>query len=287
MRADSRQGGKVILSIVCILSVSAFLAGASDHRADRFEDGTQKAITFGDVAVNTAALDHPDARRVMSISRNGIPFLMLYENHSGETDRFAIVNGRHGVLALGELAVEGIAAFAVHGNSIEGRPETPVLLLEASQAPGQWDTVTYAATKPRQGTDYYPMRGETYDDIDFDGQFDAKRVYNKKHEIVSMSIYLDGACKEICRVNDAGLFLKVGKYYPKQCDAFYTEGELRTHYRFQRGVGWKIHRTDRSSDGWQVDRNHAVDGKTLLDDITRIKAEQRGELTRFPSQSSD
>ncbi len=128
------------------------------------------------------------------------------------------------------------------------------------------------------------MVGEAYEDLDFDGQFDAKRVYNAKSEIIAQAIYLDGTWKEILRINDDGLFLKIGKYYADDGTAFSTEGEQRTHYVFKSGAGWKVERTDRASDGWHTDPNDPVGEGQWIDDITRIRKEQKGRLTRLPER---
>lgn len=277
------------LEVNVVLIMLAFVGGAcfiqtrtSDGIANEHFTEVAKSFAFGNATIAVGDIEHPEARRAMVISRNGIPFLMLYENHTGEIDKFAVVNQEHGVIALAELQANGISVFGVHGNPVDGHSSTPVLLMTASDSPGIWDGVTYAATKPRGNQDYYPMSGEVYDDIDFDGQFDAKRIYNESSEIISMSIYVEGTWKEICRVNESGLFLKVGKYYPKQREAFSTEVEARTHYRFYPGAGWKVDRVEDSEVGWQIDETNAIDGQTRIDDVTKLRTEQQGVLTRFP-----
>jgi hypothetical protein len=239
--------------------------------------------TFGDIKIETADLNEPDKRRVMVLSKNQSPFLLIFENPSGLVEEFGVMNGRYGNVAHAQMNSQGISGFGVFGNSVNGRERMGVLFMKAStKTPGRWQSVKYAPTTEPGKEGYYRVTGEVYDDIDFNGPFDAKRVYNSESELVSMSLHLYGQWQEILRINADSLFLKVGKCYPDKGTAFSTQGEQRTHYRFQPGAGWQIEKIDRAGVGWPPDPNDPMNRGQRRDDITRIKSEQDEMWMRLP-----
>jgi hypothetical protein len=280
---ESKPRQSVVSSLLaCLIVVCISFAGDSEQKSSASIDTKDQIRAFGDLDVELMDPESPETRKVMLILRKGAPFLLISENQSGEIDGFEVLNGKHGEIARGTVDSNGISLFGVFGNSLNGQERTPLLVFGASKTPGQWRDVTYGARKPPKGKDYYPLVGETYEDLDFDGQFDAKRVYNSKSEMVAQAIYLDGLWKEILRVNDDGVFLKIGKYYSDSGTAFFVEGEQRTHYRFVSGVGWAVEDIDRASDGWDTDPADPVGKGEWFDDISRILKEQKGVLSRLP-----
>jgi hypothetical protein len=265
------------------------LASAA-NRVRSPEEETTQIGAFADIKIEAIDVNEPTARRVIYLSKNGTTVLELYENPSGAVNRFAVVNGRHGNVGLGELDDAGVSHFSVFGNRLRGQERTAVLFLDASnKTPGQWEPVWYAPTtrREREGKTYYNITGEVYDDLDFNGQFDAKRVYNSERQLVGMSLYVYSQWQEILRVNADGLFLQVGKYYRDKGTAFSSQGEQRTHYRFEPGVGWQIEKVDRASVGWPPDPNDPMNRGQRRDDITRIKSEQHGKLMQLPEAKQD
>jgi hypothetical protein len=75
--------------------------------------------------------------------------------------------------------------------------------------------------------------------IDFDGQFDAKSLYNEDFNIISQSIYVEGNWKELGRRDPQGNFHQTGSYIVEQSYAFNVENGKNIEYDFVFGKGWK------------------------------------------------
>ena len=77
-----------------------------------------------------------------------------------------------------------------------------VLFLKSSDKPGVWRPATYAPTVAavydEKGTLVrWRAIGETYFDLDFNGQFDAKEIFNDKSVVVSQSIFVKDQWREL------------------------------------------------------------------------------------------
>ena len=271
----------------CVTSAMVLLTGASHPGNVSSLDLTQQTGTFADLKLGSCDIQHAESPRCLIVAKNGRPLVSLFENHSGEVTRFSVMNGPSEIVAIGELDDQHVSTLAVYGNPAGKKKRTPVLLLDGRDTSGCWETATYAATQPPGNRDYYPMVGDMYQDIDVDGLFDAKRVYNAKSEVISESIFLEGSWKEICRVTEDGVFLQVGQLRSEDHEAFLTQGEQRTHYVFTPGVGWKIDSTEPSSVKWRIKEGHVINGQTLVDDMTKIRLEQEGVLTRYPERKDN
>ena len=85
----------------------------------------------------------------------------------------------------------------------------------------------------------YAPNGELYEDIEFDGQFDAKCIMNEKNEILSESIYIDGKWLEVNNSGSNGQKRKIGYYDIASMEAFTLEGNEKVYFDFEFGKGWK------------------------------------------------
>lgn len=284
MLATGSRNRVTFFLLGCLTTAAVLITGVSHSGTDPSSGVTSQVAMLADLRIESRDIQHADARRFFALLKNGKPLLLLYENHSGEVDKFSITNCSNEIVAVGELDDEHISTFAVYGNPVGKKKRTPVLLLNGWDTSGCWECATYTATQPRGDKDYFPIVGDMYQDIDVDGQFDAKRVYNARSKVVSESIFLEGSWKEICRVNEDGLFLKIGQLRSEDRKAFLTQGEQRTHYVFHPGVGWRIDSTEPSCVKWRVKEEHVINGKMLVDDMTKIRLEQEGILTRYPER---
>ncbi len=202
--------------------------------------------TFGDLRIVTTPVERSGSKDSMAICKGDIPIIFIYMNDSNEIDRFGISNGKQGILAVGWLTKSGISKFAVYGNEVHGGRRTPVLSMVASDKPGVWHKARYAPAFTPVYDDgkltRYRAVGELYEDLDFDGQLDAKQIWNDRSVVVSESIFIKGEWRELGRVDSKGRFNKrVGAYDPNDLSA-YTEdvdGGNRTHFDFVPGKGWR------------------------------------------------
>jgi hypothetical protein len=202
--------------------------------------------TFSDLRITVMPLKQKDINAAMTIYKGDTPIIIIYRNDSNEVDRFGIANGRHGILALGGLAKSGISKFGVYGNEVHGGRRTPVLTMVASDKPGVWYKVRYAPTfipvYDGGKLTRYRTVGELYTDLDFDGQFDAKEIWNDKSVIVSESILIKGEWRELGRMDSNGRFSKrAGAYDPNDLSAFTedVDGGNKTYFDFVPGKGWR------------------------------------------------
>lgn len=118
--------------------------------------------TFGDIKIWTARppsskfrKDH-DISKMMLVAKGDRPFLSLRMNKTGKVTHLSL---------LGE---DGKLRFTI----------------TASKELGKWEHAIYAG---EGDGDYFV--GEMFTDIDFDGQFDVKRVYDDTGKQISQHIY--------------------------------------------------------------------------------------------------
>ena len=97
--------------------------------------------------------------------------------------------------------------------AIVGANNSIRLSIKSSEETGGWKNAIYGCTNGY-------TKGEQYVDIDFDGQFDAKNIFDNQGELLSKWIYLDGIWQKVD----------------------YLEGQKATadhrNYTFQHGYGW-------------------------------------------------
>jgi len=171
-------------------------------KKDKPEKELIKPGVFGDIHVFIKDLEYPDINKrveVLTICKGEYPFILIPKEPTGDISGIRIVDG----MAEREL----IRIYFEKGRMSEiflvGNEGQPVFTVDASKKAGVWHKANYMPCvkidKPF-GTwvDYMPV-GEYYEDIDFDGHFDAKLVYNEKGEIVSFHIFIKGQWREVCK----------------------------------------------------------------------------------------
>ena len=241
------MGWKYAGSAGCGVVVGALLVlvvGFTDGNTPVAREGTRSKL-FGDVVTLIEPIDDRHSVRGMLLSKaNGsLPFIALYENADGKVDRLALVNGQHGALALCELSDTRITSVIVYGNPTEKVTTSPIFMFDAAEKPGFWTKVRYGpsamVTEKGKAIVYRP-RGEIQEDLDFDGQFDGKKLYDANFRILSESILVDGSWLEIFKMDKDGHTLKEGAYGVDAWKAYVIQGDRTTHYRFESGIGWKV-----------------------------------------------
>ena len=186
--------------------------------------------------------DHPEIVDALVISKDDYPFIFLYKELSGRISYFAITDGRN-KLALSKFQNGRISEFTILGNKVHDDRRMPVFTFDASDKPGVWNNVMYmpsfkAIVENGKLISFTP-NGEKYDDIDFDGQFDAKSFVVEGFKYLSQSIYIDGKWKELGYTDSQGKFHQTGSYIVERFYAFNFEDGRKVEYDFEIGKGWK------------------------------------------------
>ena len=206
-----------------------------------------KSIAYGDIRFDVFKdVNHPDYPEIVEslcISKKDKPFIILYKDSSNTIIRWTIANGKEGLLALSNFDKGRISEFFVFGNKVHNNMRMPVFALNATNKPGVWRNASYIpnvkAVEDNGKIKSYVMKGEKYDDIDFDGQFDAKSLVDEDLNILSQSIYINGEWLEIQNTNTDGTLNKIGYYSAENLEAKALDGKHKVYYDFKVGEGWK------------------------------------------------
>ncbi len=199
--------------------------------------------TFGDLRIFTEPFTgRSDTKEVMVISKGDVPVVFLYNNDSNEVDRLAITSGKHGIMALTRLTKSGISEFVLLGNEVHDGLRMPVFTMDVSDKPGVWDKVRYTPTVAgvydKGKLVSYRVVGEVYHDIDFDGQFDAKSIYDEKSVVCSESIFVDEQWLELGYREPDGRWKREGLFEADKLRAYTVEGKEKVYFDFVWGKGW-------------------------------------------------
>jgi hypothetical protein len=89
--------------------------------------------------------------------------------------------------------------------AIVGANNSIRLSIKSSEETGGWKTAIYGCTKGY-------TKGEQYVDIDFDGQFDAKNIFDNQGELLSKWIYSDGIWQKVDYLDDGKAILGQTRY---------------------------------------------------------------------------
>ena len=218
---------------------------AFQNKEEKLDSKSKGSFEYGDVRMTIIDMnqaEHPKYVDGLMISKDNYPFIFLFREPAGKINSFAISDGEN-KLAIGFFNKGRISEFGIYGNKIHDNQKMPVFTFDASDKPGVWHNVKYMPTvkaiMENGKVKSYAAVGEMYDDIDFDGRFDAKRVYNKESEIVFEYIYIDGEWLVLDnRGSDEGI-KRIGHYSEDRLDAVTYDGEEKVYYDFEIGKGWK------------------------------------------------
>jgi len=167
MKARKTLSTIIILFIGIVIGFAiALLIGAVVYYLDSDTLLTDHPKTFGDIEI--WALKHENHEedekpyKTLIMKKNKTPFFYAAQNKDGKVTEIAIV----------------------------GENKSIRLTIKTSKEPGKWEEAIYGCTK-----DY--ITGEQYIDINFDGQFETKYIFDNIGELISRHIYIDGIWKEI------------------------------------------------------------------------------------------
>lgn len=244
-RRLSKNGGLVPAGPVAGFALM-LLFGCARNGGEARKEMLQRN-TFGDLQIITEPFtERSDTKDVMIISKGDVPVLILYNSDSNEVDRFAVTNGMNGMVVTGRLTKSGISEFVLYGNAVHEGLRMPVFTVDASDKPSVWTKVRYtpsvAAVYDKGKMVSYRVEGEVYHDIDFDGQFDAKSIYDKDSDgesvVSSESIFIDGQWLELVHREPDGQWKRKGLCEEDKSRAYTVEGEKTVYFDFVWGKGW-------------------------------------------------
>ena len=217
---------------------------------EEYNSKSNKIIRLGDVSILVADSNIPDAYKdtieeVFIFSKDNYPFFSLLKDFSGKIKYFSIADGRNHQLVMANFEDGRISKFALYGNEVHDNRRMPILTFSASEKKGVWDNVQYFPTVnavyENGNISYYAIKGEMYYDIDFDGQFDVKSIFNEEDEmvIISQSIYIDEKWFEVNNSGSNGQTRIIGYYDAKKMEAATIFDNKKMYFDFEFGKGWK------------------------------------------------
>jgi len=162
-----------LLGVVAGITITLLFAAILRHK----DSGTllNRPITFGDIKIwagrPTDVGCPPDLNidEALVMEKDGVYFLTIHKNKAGQINSL---------------------------NLVKNTTNEPIFSMEPLKTAGKWGKATYSRGK---GTGH-PV-GDVFMDLDFDGRFDFKMIFDDKGKVVSRSIYLDEAWQEVDHVN--------------------------------------------------------------------------------------
>jgi len=206
-----------------------------------------KEISYADISIDIIDdvnyLNNPDIVEALCIRKNDYPFIILYKNTSNKILNWVIANGKEDLIARSNFDKGRISDFGIYGNKVHDNKRMPVFYFMASDKSGVWQQADYMPTFKTVTENVklisYKMKGEFYNDIDFDGQFDAKRIYNEESEIVFEYIFVNGKWLVLDNRGSDEKIKKIGHYSVERLEAYTFDGKQKIYYDFESGKGWK------------------------------------------------
>ena len=187
-KEQTMRKGKVSLVIIVTLLIGivigfaiALSIGVVFHHLEPDTLLTDRPKTFGDIEIWALKSENnkedEDPYKTLIMKKTEIPFFYAAQNKDGKVTEIAIVG---------------------ENNSIR-------LSIKSSEETGGWKTAIYGCTKGY-------TKGEQYVDIDFDGQFDAKNIFDNQGELLSKWIYSDGIWQKVDYLDDGKAILGQTRY---------------------------------------------------------------------------
>ncbi|MGD2093814.1 MAG: hypothetical protein PVH77_02280 [Phycisphaerales bacterium] len=237
----------VKMSFSFLMGIMFVLTIAPKENKDIIDLAHTKEVTYADLKINVV-VDNPnnpddDIVEFLCIQKNDYPFIYLYKNSSNKIVHFVIADGKEEIIARSAFDKDRISQFLIYGNKVHDKRRMPVFAFRASNEPGVWQKVQYipsSKTIIENGEiSHYEPIGELYEDIDFDGQFDAKRVISEGYEVVFEYIFINGNWLELDNKGSDEKIRKIGYYDIDKLGAVTSDGKQKTYYDFEIGKGWK------------------------------------------------
>jgi hypothetical protein len=205
-------------------------------------------FTFNDVNVLEKPIKFDQA---LNISKGNSDFIQLFKDPSGKVFSF-LIRDSGDIFVMSHFDKDRISDFSVYGNKVHDNKRMPVFYIKASEKKSIWQSAMYTPSFKKiikNGMHIsYSLNGESYEDIDFNGQFDVKQIWNEKGEIISDSIFLEGKWIELGNTYSDEKLRKKGYYSFTKSEAKTLSGKDVIYYDFEYGKGWKKRSDDDKRD---------------------------------------
>jgi hypothetical protein len=256
----NRIGRKAAFALTgFVAGITLMLAlGSAKDREENEKEILPKNM-FGDLRIVMEPLEQKDIHGAMAIYKGDRPIIYLFRNDANEVGGYGLTNGKDDILAVGQLSKAGISNFLLYGNKVHDAQRTVVLVMQGADKPGVWRQVSYGVTVPDDNR--HRFIGDVYVDLDCDGRFDAKEVFDDKSAVVSQSIFVNGEWRELGRLDSNGEFTKRrGTFNEKDLTAYTqgVDGGKKIHFDFVPGKGWQ-ERSEKPPEAGQT--KHDAGGK--------------------------
>ncbi len=186
--------------------------------------------------------DWPLVKRDLTIYRNGSRIIDLRMNDQGVITDCRLWDGQNMFLdaLFGEDRIAGFGFYNSAGT---------IAMFTGGDA-SAWSGIWHAKTVREYGSDGRWLRGrpvgEAYIDIDCDGQFDVKSIYNDKSEITSQWVFMEGRW-QMLGVFDPPVYWTKASLWNDQHATLLEDGKKHT-LDFTPGLGWKRRQSESKSE---------------------------------------
>jgi hypothetical protein len=234
-------GKKAVFALTgFVAGITLMLAlGLAKDRQENEREILPKNV-FGDLRIATMPVRRNEFNGQMVLYKGDRPIIYLFRNDANEVGAYCLTHGEDDILAAGWLSKSGLSYFSLYGNKVHDAQRTMILIMQASDKPGVWRFAGYGLTIP--GDDRERFVGDVYVDLDVDGRFDGKQVFNDKSAVVSDSIFINGEWRELGHLDSKGQFVKrKGSFNKKDLTAFIEDMDSgkKTYFDFVPGQGWR------------------------------------------------
>ena len=198
---------------------------------------------FGDIQiVRGNSSEWPEAGEALAIIVGDSSFFYFIKNNSNDITNFYINEGKGRDLVEAEIKDGKLSKIGIICND-----ESGVFVVEKSED-AIWQYAKYFHMNTQE-----KFSGESYEDIDFDGQFDCKKAFGGNSEVIGEYIYLDGAWEHVFGYDDGekleatqifanGEYQKIlptDKMRIEELAKLPRNAKEIVYYDFEFGKGWK------------------------------------------------
>ncbi len=175
----SRKGLSHVITIfigIVVGFILTILIGIFQYHIFGCERPLVGTATSGDIAISVLkasafeeGIDDPNIDEVLGMKKKGKMFLMMFQDKAGNTIKLGLFDEK----------------------------KHPILTMKSLSASGRWGNANYGGANEAGR-----LIGDNYTDINFDGNFDVKLVFDGTGKgVLRKEIYINGIWKQVERCN--------------------------------------------------------------------------------------
>lgn len=226
----------IIFMIVLAIIVGPNLGPMHEYPKDYFDAKVLKRGSFGDVEITRMGIAGHEDGEAITISMNGYNFATIQKDKANTIKTINIFDGFERELVRG---------------TFDGGRLNEIYLRTNTKPTGMFHVVRSVSSNLWQHAYYgeFTKGKENYlEDIDFDGQFDFKGMWNESLKERDVYIFLDNNWHEVSGIdpNDmiASEYLVDGKFHrntelAEKISTLPKSAIKKVYYDFEFGKGWK------------------------------------------------